>query len=154
MAEKIIRKPRHKINTKNMDLLKPIDLTIFGGENDPCFSKHFDPKADACQRCGDSELCSIAMSQRAHLLRQREEAGMILRDLHEPKMTYHQYAESKLEANTKIDLIETCKGIRKDVLNKEKISLERIEEDLRAQIKRHSTLKIVKIGETRYIKTI
>ena len=61
------RKPRKE--TPNLDFSKPIDITIFGSENDPCFGKLHDDTDSACKQCGDSELCAIIKSQYQHLLR-------------------------------------------------------------------------------------
>lgn len=61
------RKPRKE--TPNVEFLKPIDITQFGTENDPCFGKLYDVTANECKQCGDCQLCAIVFSQTQHLLR-------------------------------------------------------------------------------------
>lgn len=73
------RKPRKM--TKGIDLLKPVNIEDLGGENDPCFGKHNDPKAEECQRCGDCELCAVVQSQNLHTKRAKVEKGQKFKDL-------------------------------------------------------------------------
>lgn len=47
------------MKTINPGLLKPINLDIIGGNNDPCFGKLYDLSTNECKMCGDSELCCI-----------------------------------------------------------------------------------------------
>lgn len=56
------RKPRES-SVEDKDFLKPIDITQFGTDNDPCFGKHYNLSTDECKRCGDSALCSIIFSR-------------------------------------------------------------------------------------------
>lgn len=49
--------------TENIDFSKPIDLSIIGTEDDPCFGKLYNLTANECKRCGDSELCGVVFSQ-------------------------------------------------------------------------------------------
>lgn len=66
--KRVVRK-----ETPNIDFSKPIDITIFGTENDPCFGKLYDAMAVECKQCGDCELCNIVQSQHLHLLRGKQE---------------------------------------------------------------------------------
>jgi hypothetical protein len=64
MANKVNREDRELTpEYEQIDLMKPVDITVFGTDDDPCFGKHYDLKADECQRCGDHEFCAIAMGQ-------------------------------------------------------------------------------------------
>lgn len=83
MAKKLKRKRRHIMAKEITDLNVPINIDIIGSENDPCFAKLFDPKEKECSRCGDSEICSIAMGQRNHILRINEEDNKSFKDLEE-----------------------------------------------------------------------
>lgn len=49
--------------TKKVDFLKPIDITLFGTKDDPCFGKLYNLSTSECQRCGDSELCAVVFAQ-------------------------------------------------------------------------------------------
>lgn len=77
------RKARKKLS-KTVDITKPItpmDITKFGTEDDPCFGKLHDLTEDACKRCGDSTLCSIAFNQGTLRLREQEESKGRFKDL-------------------------------------------------------------------------
>ena len=60
------RKSREKI--KKVDIAEPIlDFSVFNlKDNDPCFGKLWDLRADECRSCGDSEFCGIMFSQGLH----------------------------------------------------------------------------------------
>lgn len=73
------REPR---DTKDKpDLIIPIDLTIFGTENDPCFGKLHDLTAPECRQCGDSELCAIATSHANSKKRFKLESQQSFKDM-------------------------------------------------------------------------
>lgn len=79
------RKPRNKMS-KTIDVLKPVTLDMLGTEDDPCFGKLFEPKAEECSRCGDCELCAIMMQQNNHINRAKIEAEGTFKDLEEKDM--------------------------------------------------------------------
>lgn len=79
---KIRRKSRNKI-AKNFNLLMPVDITKLGSEDDPCFGKHYKPSCSECSRCGDSELCAIAVQQRNFAKRNKVESEGKFKDLEE-----------------------------------------------------------------------
>ena len=56
------RKPKKK-PTAGIDFLEPIDLSLIGTKDDPCFGKLYNLSTDECKRCGDSELCGVVFSQ-------------------------------------------------------------------------------------------
>lgn len=98
------RKPRKR--TKGVDLLEqpltPIDITKFGGKDDPCFGKHHDLKAEECRNCGDSELCAIAMSHYNLKLRQKEELQNSFKDMEDTEQDLKEkkvrkYLKKKIE---------------------------------------------------------
>lgn len=76
------RKPRTKLINK-MDITKPITLEMLGSKEDPCFGQLHDSREPACQRCGDNEICAIAMGQLNHLKRAEIEANQKFKDLEE-----------------------------------------------------------------------
>lgn len=79
------RKPRNKMS-KKIDITKPVTLEMLGTKDDPCFGALYDPREAACQRCGDNELCAIAMSQNNHISRAKIEAEQKFKDLEESKI--------------------------------------------------------------------
>lgn len=82
---KIHRKPRKKMS-KILDTLKPITIEMLGTEDDPCFGKFLEPKAPECQRCGDSEICAIAMQQKLQAVRAKAEKEGTFKDLESEKL--------------------------------------------------------------------
>lgn len=65
------RKSRKK--TPDVDFSRPINISLFGTDKDPCFGKLNDATHPACKQCGDCELCFIVQSQNLHLKRNRIE---------------------------------------------------------------------------------
>lgn len=79
------RKPRKKLS-KKVDVLSPVSnitLEQLGTADDPCFGKLFDPKADECSRCGDSEICAIKMMQNNQVKRAKVESKTKFKDIEE-----------------------------------------------------------------------
>lgn len=71
---------------KKVDVLSPVSqitLEQLGSADDPCFGKHFDPKAEECSRCGDSEICAIKMMQNNTMKRAKIEAETKFKDIEE-----------------------------------------------------------------------
>jgi len=85
MAKKVKdkRKSRKEKVKQIKDLSIPIPIEQLGGENDPCFGKLHDPRASECKRCGDSEICSIAMGQVNNMKRLLLEKKQNFKDLEE-----------------------------------------------------------------------
>jgi len=77
------RTPRKKLskNKEFKDITKPLDFSKIGTLEDPCFGKHHDVKAPECVSCGDSELCLIALSQKAKLKREKLEETITFKDV-------------------------------------------------------------------------
>lgn len=81
--KQVKRKKRKTLAKSNIDIMKPVDLSVVGTENDPCFGKHHDATAPECQRCGDSEFCQIATMNRLKSKRLKLEAKNSYKDLEE-----------------------------------------------------------------------
>lgn len=78
------RKPKKKPSKefKDMDVLKPIDLNVIGGKDDPCFGKAYDLKAPECRvQCGDAEFCQMAFNARMKVMRIEAEKKTDFKDL-------------------------------------------------------------------------
>lgn len=77
------RKARDTMKEKQIDLNIPVPIELLGSKDDPCFAKLHDPRAQECKRCGDSEICAIAMGQANHMLRLAEHKKKSFKDLEE-----------------------------------------------------------------------
>lgn len=115
---KLKRVPRKNLS-KTMNVLQPITLDQLGTKDDPCFGKLFDPRCNECQRCGDSEICAIAMGQLNHALRAKTEEKGNFKDLEEKniKKVPKKKALKELRIQAKFLIKANSKeGIKKDVL--------------------------------------
>lgn len=150
------RKPRNKIKKKNIDMMKPLDVTIIGSENDPCFGKHHSTTAPECGRCGDNELCSIVKLQRLNTKRLAVNGKNSFKDLEEPNMdllTIDRFITKALKKGPK-----RFKDILKEGFEhfskQEKVSKEKVDEMFSNYVKRASKFeKYMKDGK-KYLKLI
>lgn len=83
------RKSRSQLS-KKVNIMNPI-LTELGTDDDPCFGKGFDGTNQTCRRCGDSELCLIAMGQKNHAKRAKLEKQNSFKDLSEEEFIVDPY---------------------------------------------------------------
>lgn len=74
------RKARDEVDDDDYNVLKPIDVSIFGTESDPCFGKHYDSAASECGRCGDSQICQIVCGQLQNVKRNKVEKQKAFKD--------------------------------------------------------------------------
>jgi hypothetical protein len=95
------KKPRTDLKNK-LDTSVPIPLELLGSDNDPCFGKFQDPRAPECQRCGDAEICMIAMSQRNHIKRLAIEEKSSFKDVEESKIKPGNKKELRIEIKKRI----------------------------------------------------
>jgi len=80
------RKPRDTDEFEEEGLLlTPFDVRQLGTDDDPCFGKLYDLKAEECKVCGDIEVCAIAFSQKLTLKRLEIESEGSFKDLDEAK---------------------------------------------------------------------
>jgi len=83
------RQARTKISKdKSINIMEPIPFEKLGTLDDPCFGQFHDPTTDECNRCGDSEICSIVCSQKLHIKRQGIEAEQPFKDIGEINLTW------------------------------------------------------------------
>lgn len=93
------------------DFLKPLTVTDFGSEADPCFAKLHDPRNEICSRCGDSEFCAIAMAQNTHLKRERVESKGKFKDIEEEGIMLKRKFDKKiLKKEMRARIKEMMKG--------------------------------------------
>lgn len=117
------RKARKK--TKGVSFTKPIDISKFGTEKDPCFGKLYNLSTDECKRCGDSELCGVIFSQKAHDKRKKIEKKKRFKDIElteeeNPSLT-KWVQEKKDEGLTRSKVIKKAKrtfGSTRDEIKK------------------------------------
>jgi hypothetical protein len=112
------RVARKKLAKQNFDLTVPITLEQLGNEEDPCFGKLYDPRTPECKRCGDSELCAIALSQHNHIKRLKVEKKVALKDVEEGDIPKKDPKQLRKEVRGKIvEIIKDHKqGIKRDML--------------------------------------
>jgi hypothetical protein len=140
------RKPRNKMS-KKVDLTKPVTIEQLGTKDDPCFGKHYSITAPECQRCGDSELCSIVKAQKNHLKREKIEQQNNFKDLEKPKVMDKGEIRKRVVARI-LELVKGSgkNGISYDIVlddikgaySKFDFSLERLNTILRKTIKSNS----------------
>lgn len=77
--------------SEGIDFLKPVNLEKIGTVDDPCFGKLHDLAEDACQSCGDSELCQIVMAQKRNVERNLLEKETVFKDIepHKKEVVKH-----------------------------------------------------------------
>jgi len=75
------RKKRNEIHLTDKEMLKPIDIELFGSEDDPCFGKLYKLSTPECKRCGDSEICATVMGQRLNVKRKGIEENNRFKDI-------------------------------------------------------------------------
>ena len=75
------RKPQDKIDKEKINMLEPLNITLFGGPDDPCFGKHHDPQVHECNICGDAEICSIICAQKQSGIRAEIESSSDFKDI-------------------------------------------------------------------------
>jgi hypothetical protein len=76
------RKPRKdskRITPKKAQ--KPLDVSMIGTEDDPCFGKLYEPATEECHGCGDSELCAIVHMHNLDKRRKKIEKKQKFKDL-------------------------------------------------------------------------
>lgn len=118
MASK--RKAKKKSTLREEEFLKPIDITQFGSDNDPCFGKLYNLAEPECKRCGDQSLCGIVFGQTLHLERNNVEAKSKFKDLELDKLDKPKTTENKAlekwvknkisEGLTRVQIIKKAKA--------------------------------------------
>ena len=94
------RKAREEIKKSDHDLLKPIDITELGSEDDPCFGKLHDLGAKECKVCGDSDFCQLVKAQNLHKERLDIENKNRFKDIEEAE---DEMVEKRKEASKLIE---------------------------------------------------
>jgi len=68
-SKSLERVTQARYNPGDIDMTKPLDLTKFGSDDDPCFGKLYDLNAKQCKICGDADFCAVKMAQNQSLSR-------------------------------------------------------------------------------------
>lgn len=151
------RKKRDKIDKSGIDLMQPIDITIFGSENDPCFGKLNDPANSICQRCGDSEICQIVQSQKLHATREKQSKTTKFKDEEEPFLelrTMERFIVDTLKGENPMRFGKLKKLAIRYFSTMDKTTPEKITEVLMKYLSKTDKVKKIKKQEKRYLKLI
>jgi len=112
------RVKRKKLDISEAELLKPLDITKFGSDDDPCFGKLYNLNTSECKRCGDSEICSIVFSQNQNINRKKIEKNNRFKDIeleHDDIITYIKKLKTKKIKKYKIiKLVKNKYNLTKD----------------------------------------
>lgn len=87
MKRKARKEPKEH---KEIDRMVPLDYEALGGIKDPCFGKHFSIKASECNRCGDSEICSMACNNKILLQIEQQSQSSRFKDVEEGQLIDEQ----------------------------------------------------------------
>ncbi len=100
------KKNKKKKKAEEPDLLKPINIFELGGDKDPCFGKGYDLTTDECKRCGDSELCAIAMAQKLNVDRKVIESETEFKDISEDNPELTKFIRARIKKDYKLSKIK------------------------------------------------
>lgn len=107
-----MEKRKRRKATEGVDFMKPIDITKFGTEEDPCFGKLYNLSAEECRRCGDSELCAVKFSQNMKTTRAEQKGKTRFKDeeLGEINESLVKWVrEKKVEGYKRAEIIKMAK---------------------------------------------
>lgn len=122
------RNSRKNIKEDDIDLLVPVDITLLGSDEDPCFGKLHDLKAPECMECGDADFCALVKAQNLHKKRLVIENNQRFKDIEEA---------DQILANTK-------EKIKKDIEEAKKSGAKRLKTILRLSEKYGISKDIIK----------
>jgi len=60
---RIERVVQSRYDLDTLDMTKPLDISKFGSDEDPCFGKLYDLNTKQCKMCADADFCAIKMAQ-------------------------------------------------------------------------------------------
>lgn len=113
MAKEKKRKAR-KETVQAEEFLKPIDITKFGTDDDPCFGKHYNLSESECKRCGDNGLCAIVTAQKLSIERKNIEGEQKFKDLErgsKENKALESWIKDKIsEGISRVDIIKKAKS--------------------------------------------
>lgn len=146
------RKKRNKIDKGGLDLMKPINIEMFGSADDPCFGKMYSPIASECQKCGDCEICAIVTAQKGAVTKRISfESKHALKDLEEVDQEIKKALSNIIITNKITDWKEILKQIKKRFKFKELIEASAAVRKILPTIK---NLKLIKKNGKRFVRVI
>lgn len=151
------REKRDKIDKSGIDMMSPIDITIFGSENDPCFGRLNEPSNSVCQRCGDSEICAIVQNQKLHATREKQSKTTKFKDEEEPYLelrTMERFVIDKLKEQNPMRFGKLKKLAIRFFSTMEKTTPENITKILLQYLSKSDKVKKIKKEDKRYLKLI
>lgn len=155
---KIQREERNKIKKKKLDFSKPLDLTIFGTDQDPCFGKHYSPEAKECNMCGDSQVCAIIVAQSMHQKREAVQKKQAFMDIEEQNVIKLPILEKfciellKKEPDYRLTLQDVTRAMEKRFNKDKAIPEQTLGQMLRRIVGMSPKLSLVKTSKNRYLK--
>ncbi len=155
---KIEREERNKVKKKNLDFSKPLDLTIFGTDQDPCFGKHHSPEAKECGMCGDAQVCAILVAQSMHQKRNQLHAKQSFMDIEEQNVIRLPILEKfciellKKEPDYRLTLQDVTRQMEKRFNANKAIPEQTLASLLRKVVSISTKLSMVKTTKNRYLK--
>ena len=76
----------------------PLDISMVGTEDDPCFGKLYDMTTRECKRCGDNEFCALVMMGELKKQRKRLERKQKFKDIdsveYDNSVGYHKFIKT------------------------------------------------------------
>jgi hypothetical protein len=153
------RKRRNKIDKDKVDTLVPIDISIFGSEDDPCFGKLYDPTAKECGMCGDSSICAIVSAQNQHSKRALVEKKTSFKDIEiEIENNYlnldliRLHLEKRIKKKKKVRFDDTVDRIKSLFDKNDEFTKKKVREVIINIVKIHPNMKLIKYEKIKYIK--
>lgn len=112
MNRKNKRIPKDTARIDWKDAQKPIDISVIGTEDDPCFGKLYEPVTEECSGCGDSELCAIVHMHTLDSTRTKIEKKKKFKDKEKAASAETFMSTTKLQAKIESKLSKSKKPIR------------------------------------------
>ena len=132
--------------------MKPItDVLAFGSADDPCFAKHYSPNATECRKCGDNELCCIAMAQKQKMKRDKMADTTSFKDLEDVDIDINNALKNIVITNKVTEWVAVCKLVKKKFGYSD---IKEAKDAIRKAVKTQKIFKLIKKDEQRYIKPI
>lgn len=155
---KIKRVPKEY--SKEFDPQVPVNIDVIGTKDDPCFGKLYEPKAEECAGCGDSELCAILCMH--NNTKERKSLNSKFKDTEKSTKVKDSFMSStqlaklveKKAKKKDLKVSATIRSLQKKYDPQKLLPRNRISELLRYAVKSSKKLKTVKKDGKRIIRYV
>lgn len=162
MSKRNRRIPKDVSRIDFKDAQVPVDISIIGSNDDPCFGKLYEPITEECHACGDSELCAIVHMHTLDKKRKKVEKSQTFKDTEEAvkKSNFmsltklRQILEKKIKKGKKVRFSVLVKNISSKYDPKGLLPHGRVSELCKFAVKSSNVLKKSKINGKIYIKRL